>query len=177
MLASHSTSGDTSSYYEELRQYLDIPSFLAERSERSLHFSYQKYKTFLITVKTLNEKWKDGVLSYERKPSQEHIIKTMQLKTFWYDYIHKYFTKVGEHPDMVAWLENNDDAPSDIEVWGVEKKSYSFGDLDQYLKSGGVGLSKMKKEKSKGKEKARSSKKGKEKKKKKKKKLSKKSKK
>jgi hypothetical protein len=131
----------------------------------------------LIAVKTLDEKWKDGVLPYECKPSQEHIIETMQSKTFWYDYICKYFTKVGEHPDMVSWLENNDDAPSDIEVWRVEKKSYSFGDLDQYLKSGGVGLSKMKEEKSKGKEKAGSSKKGKEKEKEKEKKLSKKSKK
>jgi hypothetical protein len=116
----------------------------------------------LIAVKTLDEKWKDGVLPYERKPSQVHIIETMQLKTFWYDYICKYFSKVGEYPDMVAWLENSDDAPSDLEVWGVEKNSYSFGDLDEYLKSGGVGLSEKKKEeKSKGKEKVGSSKKGK----------------
>jgi len=162
MLASHSTPGDLVSYYNELMQHLDIPSSLVERSERSLRFSYQKYKAFLIAVKTLDAKWKNGVLPYERKPSQEHIIETMQSKTFWYDYIRKYFSKVGEYPDMVAWLENSDDAPSDLEVWGVEKKSYSFGDLDEYLKSGGVGLSEKKKEeKSKGKEKVGSSKKGK----------------
>jgi UDP-glucose 4-epimerase len=91
---------------------------------------------FLTAVKTLDEKWKDGVLPYKRKPLHEHIIKTMQSKTFWYDYIYKYFRKIGAHPDMVVWLENSDDALLNLEVWGVENKSYSFGDLDKYLKSG-----------------------------------------
>ena len=156
-----STPGDPAPYYNELMRHLDISSFLAERSERSLRFSYQKYKAFLTAVKTLDEKWKNGVLPYERKPLQEHIIETMQSKTFWYDYIRKYFTKVGAHLDMVAWLENSDDAPSDLEVWGVEKKSYSFGDLNEYLKSGGVGLSDKNEGGSEEKVKAGSSRKGK----------------
>jgi hypothetical protein len=121
-------------------KHLGIPSFLADRSERSLRFSYQKYKVFLTAVKTLDEKWKAGELPYTRRPLNEHIIETMQSKTYWYDYIRKYFGKVGDYPEMVAWLENDGDVPSDLEVWGVEKERYSFGDLDLYLKSGGVGL-------------------------------------
>ena len=137
--AGHSAASE-SSYYAELREYLGIPSYLSDRSERSLRFSYKKYMAFLSAVQVLEEKWKAKELPFARKPIQEHIIETMQSKTYWYDYIRKYFPKVVEYPEMVAWLENGDDAPSDLEVWGVEKAQYTFGDLDKYLKSGGVGL-------------------------------------
>jgi hypothetical protein len=41
---------------------------------------------------------------------------------------------------MVAWLEDADDAPSDVEVWKVEKGLYGFADLDMWLKNDGKGL-------------------------------------
>jgi len=133
-------AGEPLSYSEGLMQHLGIPSFLADHSEHLLHFSYQKYKVFLTAVKTLDEKWKVGELPYTHKPLNEHIIETMQSKTYWYDYICKYFMKIGDYPEMVAWLENDGDVPSDLVVWGVEKERYSFGDLDAYIKSGGAGL-------------------------------------
>ena len=34
---------------------------------------------------------------------------------------------------MVEWLENEEDKPEDIEVWGVEKSYYTFKDLIGYL--------------------------------------------
>jgi hypothetical protein len=37
---------------------------------------------------------------------------------------------------MVAWLEGGEDAPSDVEVWGLAKGQYGFGDLSLYLKRG-----------------------------------------
>jgi hypothetical protein len=138
--AVRSLPGEPLSYSEGLMKHLGILSFLADRSEHSLRFSYQKYKVFLTAVKMLDEKWKAGELPYTRRPLNEHIIEMMQSKTYWYDYIRKYFGKVGDYPEMVAWLENDGDVPSDLEVWGVEKERYSFGDLDLYLKSGGVGL-------------------------------------
>ena len=64
----------------------------------------------------------------------------MQSKTFWYDYIRKYFPRVSEYLEMVAWLENDEDASSDLEVWGVEKKHYGFMDLALWLKNEGKGL-------------------------------------
>ena len=104
------------SYSEGLIKHLGIPSFLADCSECLLRFLYQKCKMFLTAVKTLDEKWKAGELPYTRKPLNEHIIETMQSKTYWYDYICKYFGKVGDYPEMVAWLENDGDVPSDLEV-------------------------------------------------------------
>lgn len=145
-------------YLTELLDHLNIPSHLADRSQRSLRLSYEKYKAFLAAINVLDQKWKDGDLPYDRKPTQEHVIETMQSKTFWYTYIRKYFPRVSEYGDMVAWLEGGEDAPSDVEVWGVEKGQYGFGDLSLYLKRDGVGLVsdeelKGKKKSTKGKEK------------------------
>jgi hypothetical protein len=41
---------------------------------------------------------------------------------------------------MVAWLEDDEGGPTDVEVWGINKEHYGFGDLDLYLKRGGTGL-------------------------------------
>jgi len=151
--AGRSSSVDTSSYSNELMAYLSIPSVLADRSQRSLRHSYAKYKAFLTAIPILDKKWENGELPYPRKPTSEQVIETMQSKTFWYQYIRKFFPRVSEYPDMVAWLENTEDAQSDVEVWGVEKAQYGFVDLDVWLRNEGKGLEKKSK-KAKGKERA-----------------------
>jgi hypothetical protein len=79
----------------------------------------------------------------------------MQSKTFWYDYIRKYFPRVSEYSEMVAWLEDAEDASSDLDVWGVEKAQYGFVDLALWLKNEGKGLVlEGKSKKAKGKERA-----------------------
>ena len=134
--------------------HLNIPSYLADRSQRSLRHSYAKYKAFLGAIPVLEKKWKDGDLPYQRKPTHEQIIETMQSKTYWYAYIRKYFPRVSEYSEMVAWLEDAEDAPSDLEVWGVEKDQYGFVDLDIWLRNEGKGLMlEGKSRKGKGKEK------------------------
>ncbi|KAF8231620.1 hypothetical protein L208DRAFT_1276121 [Tricholoma matsutake] len=120
--------------------YLDIPSHLSDCSQCSLCHSYAKYKAFLAAVPILDKKWKDHELLYERKPTQEQIIEMMQSKTFWYDYICKYFSCVSAYPEMVLWLEDAEDAPSDLEIWKVEKGQYGFADLDAWLRNDGNGL-------------------------------------
>jgi len=162
--AGRSSSIDTSSYSTELMVHLDIPSTLADRSQRSLRHSYAKYKAFLAAIPVLEMKWDNGELPYHRKPTNEQVIETMQSKTFWYDYIRKYFPRVSAYSEMVAWLENAEDAPSDLEVWGVEKAQYGFIDLDVWLRNEGKGLvleGKSKKAKGKEKERAVSPEKGK----------------
>ena len=162
--AGRSSSIDTLSYSTELMVHLDIPSALADRSQRSLRHSYAKYKAFLAAIPVLDMKWNNSELPYQRKPTNEQVIETMQSKTFWYDYIRKYFPRVSEYSEMVAWLENAEDAPSDFGVWGVEKVQYGFVDLDLWLRNEGKGLvleEKSRKGKGKEKEKALSPEKGK----------------
>ena len=111
---------------------------------------------FLAAIPILEKKWKDNELPYPRKPTSEQVIETMESKTYWYQYIRRYFPHVSAYSEMVAWLENAEGAPSDLEVWGVEKAQYAFVDLDLWLRNDGKGLvleGKSKKEK--GKEKAK----------------------
>jgi hypothetical protein len=39
---------------------------------------------------------------------------------------------------MVEWLEGGDDSPPDLDVWHVEKDSYSFGDLFAFIQNEGT---------------------------------------
>ncbi|KAF8229355.1 hypothetical protein L208DRAFT_1482188 [Tricholoma matsutake] len=140
--------------------HLDIPSHLTNCSQCSLCHSYAKSKAFLTAVPILDKKWKDHELLYEWKPTQDQVIKTMQSKTFWHESICKYFSHVSAYPEMVSWLEDAKDAPSDLEVWKVEKGQYGFADLDAWLRNDGNGLMldglKKEKKSKKGKEKERS---------------------
>ncbi len=159
-----SSAIDTESYSSELMVHLDIPSSFADHSQRSLRHSYAKYMAFLAAIPILEKKWKDSELPYLRKPTSEQVIETMQSKTYWYQYIRRYFPRVSAYPEMVAWLENAEGAPSDLEVWEVEKAQYAFVDLDLWLRNDGKGLvleRKSKKEKEKAKEGTSSPEKGK----------------
>ena len=54
---------------------------------------------------------------------------------------------------MQKWLENNDDAPSSLKVWGVQKESYSYTDFDEWvLNHGTLDIEKKGKEKEKEKD-------------------------
>jgi hypothetical protein len=37
------------------------------------------------------------------------------------------------YPDMVEWLEDGEDRPSSVDVWGLQKTSYSFSDFKKWL--------------------------------------------
>ena len=90
-MPSHSTGHPAptanQAYYETLHEHLGIPAHLADRSEKSLCFSYAKFVAYNGAIKTLNEKWEKDELPWDQKPTCEHIIEIMQSKTFWYDYI------------------------------------------------------------------------------------------
>ena len=78
-----------------------------------------------------------------------HVSYQKYTKSFWHSHVKKYFSRVANHPLLVAWLENiPEDRPSDLEVWGMEKSSYTFKDLDAFLQqAAGKGKKKAKVEK------------------------------
>ena len=70
-----------------------------------------------------------------RKLTAVDLIELFVSKSFWHSHIKKYFSKVSNYPMLVEWLENEpEDRPSDVDVWGVQKSSYTFKDLDGYFK-------------------------------------------
>jgi len=50
------------------------------------------------------------------------IIQLFVSKSFFYSHYKKFFSKVPNHPDIVEWLENSPDAPSDGDLWVKRKE-------------------------------------------------------
>jgi hypothetical protein len=73
-------------------------------------------------------------------------------KSFFHSHYRRFFSKVAEYPEMVAWLENSEDQLDDVDLWGLEKTLYVFKDLDVWLQNGG-SLEKEEKEEEKKKKK------------------------
>ena len=61
------------------------------------------------------------------------LVELFVSKSFWHSHVNKYCSQVSDHPLMVEWLENGEDKPFDLDVWGVEKSNYTFKDLIAYL--------------------------------------------
>ncbi|KAF8869926.1 hypothetical protein BD779DRAFT_1681567 [Infundibulicybe gibba] len=61
----------------------------------------------------------------------------------------KAFAHVGCFPDLLQWLQEvkkEDGGPSDVEIWGELKPSYTFADLFTWLRNHGVQIKERKKE-------------------------------
>ncbi|KAG6904146.1 hypothetical protein DXG01_012275, partial [Tephrocybe rancida] len=140
----------------ELMTKLGISEHLANRSGFSLPLAYQKYLGYLKAVKTLESMVAAGTWSGNR-PTGTDVIEIFVSRSMWFDSYRPTFSKVHTYPTMVAWLEDEADAPGNLEAWGVERAKYTFKDLAEFLKNGGrlneeedKGKSKEKKNKDKG---------------------------
>jgi hypothetical protein len=135
----------------DLMTRLNIPFDLADRTDGSLHFAYQKYKAFLEATDTLASLCASGEWEGKR-PSVTDLIEIFQSKSMWHAHHAKAFSRVVDYPEMVSWLERRDDAPSNIGLWGFQKAAYHFKDLFAFLedkaaevgKSGGKNREKSK---------------------------------
>jgi hypothetical protein len=115
---------------------LDIPAHLTDRTDISLHHSYQKYKAYEDASTKLASMVADK-LWLGRKPSSAELIEVFIAKTrFWTNY-KPAFSRMAEYPEMEMWLNGDAGAGSDVEVWGYQKGQYFFPDLISYVKNGG----------------------------------------
>jgi hypothetical protein len=143
-------SGALSASKEAILTLLGISTHLGDRSDHSLHVSYQKYRAHLEATQTYERMVADGTW-IGNKLSAVDFIELFVSKSFWHSHVKKYFSKVSDHPLMVEWLENGAHRPSDVDVWGFEKSSYTFKDLDAYLQqAASKGKKKAKGDKGKG---------------------------
>ena len=131
------TGPSFTSFRDQLINLLHIPIYLTNRAPADLRVSYQKYLAFLTASITL-DKMCAAKTWPGKKPSVTDLIECFISKTFWHDYYKPSFMKLSSYPTMVAWLEGGDDAPSNLEAWGVEKSSYVFKDLIEFIGSKGV---------------------------------------
>jgi len=143
----HPTPSGEDSFAAGVLSQLGIPAHMADRDDRGLHVSYEKYKAYLEACRVYERKVADGVWT-GRKLTGTDLIQLFVSKSFWHSHYKPLFSKVSNHPDMVKWLEGHKDKPSDEVLWGYKRGTYQFKDLKGYLEEN----EKKKKGKGKGKD-------------------------
>jgi hypothetical protein len=113
---------------------LGISAHLSARNDRNIRLAYEKYKAYLQASQTLS-KMKDGSWP-GKKPSTIDLIEVFVSKSMWFSHYRPAFSKVADYSEMVKWLEDSDDKGTNLEVWGVEKESYSLTDLRKFVDNG-----------------------------------------
>ena len=129
-------------FKEKLVMVLQVPAELENHTDKGLHDAWKKYKAYLDAAKKLDELWDAGQLRnvFDRKPVQTDLKSLFKAKTQWHETYQKTFPRLYDHPDMVAWLEDQEDKQPDVDLWGINKASYTFADLKAWLANDGEGL-------------------------------------
>jgi hypothetical protein len=124
-------SGDLSK--KELVALLNIPEHLAQNIKNAgLKVNYAKYKACLQAQDTLSQKIKQGTWPAGiKKPTNTNIIELFVSRTYWHTYMTPAFHDISHYPPLKEWLENEDGAPADVDVWGTVQNNYSFADLQK----------------------------------------------
>lgn len=123
----------------QLMRILNIDHELSDRSNKGLRWCYKKYKAFNAAVQTMDEMFKKGKWPLPRKPNHTELVEIFLSKSFWHSHVTKSFSNVAGYPKMVEWLENeDDDGPSDFDVWHLQKSDYGFKELKEWLKNDGT---------------------------------------
>lgn len=148
-----STPAPVPSYKDELIALLSISPSLTERKEKGIRIAFQKYKAYIEASQTVDRMVTEGNWP-GKKPSSTDLIEIFVSKSVWHSHYKPFFSKIPNHPEMVAWLEEEEGHLSDLELWGVQKHTFTFQDLKKYLDN------KEQTTKDKGKKKADSSNKG-----------------
>ncbi len=142
LMSGPSSVGASLSFKDKLVMALEIPPQLANHTDKGLQDAWKKYKAYLDATKKLDELWDAGQLRnlFDRKPVQTDLKNLFKGKTQWHETYHKTFPRLDEYPEMVAWLENQEDKQPAIDLWGVKKSNYTFADLKSWLANSGKGI-------------------------------------
>jgi hypothetical protein len=117
---------------------------------------YKKYKAWNDAVAKL-----DGLRSANQwmlpDIGRSELINLFGGRAYWHSHIKKAFRDIHNYKLMVDWLEmkEDDDEPSDLQVWHVEKSHYTFKDLGLWKKDGTLDKDYQRRQKEKGKAKAK----------------------
>ena len=98
----------------------------------TLQLAYRKYKAYLEAQRKLESKVNKGTW-VGKKPTNTDLVELFVGKSMFYQYYKKGFGNINDFPIMMEWLEGGEGAPSDLDVWGVERTTYTFADLFKYF--------------------------------------------
>jgi hypothetical protein len=115
---------------------LTINESLCYDTNPTLQVMYQRYTHIhdiqaQIADMVAEHKW---LTKFGKYPNKTEIIGLFVAKTTWHNSYAKVFPMVDSYEHMLAWLEGDPDAKSDLDLWGVTKSKYSIADLGEWLK-------------------------------------------
>lgn len=130
-----STSCDPSSITtsEDLIDVLEIDATLCARgSQLGLQYHWKKYLAVQAALAKMNTMVSDG--TWKGKPATKRdIIEVFISSSYFFSHHEKLFQPLikdtRKYPILRKWLEGGEDAPSDLEAWGLEKRLYKFQDM------------------------------------------------
>jgi len=93
-----------------------------------IRYYYQRYKAVLAATLKYEKMHKSKDWDASFIPTTNDIINIVTSRTMWYSH-YKLFEKVSRYTQMMDWLNETDDAPADIELWGFESGVYQWAHL------------------------------------------------
>jgi len=135
---------------------LGIDPALTHRTDPSLRIWYKKYNSYNEAVAKLTEMKAANTWTLANVGRTE-LINLFSGRSFWHSHVSGAFGDIQNHKAMVQWLEwvEDDEGPSDLEVWHLQKPHYTFKDLGIWKKEGTLNKDYKKKLQQKEKAKAR----------------------
>jgi len=142
----------------QIANALEVDPALTYRTDPSLRMWYKKYNALNDVVAKLDRLKSSGQWTLP-DISQTELINLFSGRAYWHSHIKKAFRDIHNHRIMVEWLERNDDndEPSDLQVWHSEKSHYTFKDLGIWKTEGTLDKDYQRRQKEKGKAKAKTS--------------------
>ena len=138
----------------QLIQDLDIPMRLTRQVQgKSLCDSWERYQAGLAAIAKSAK--------MQKKPTEKSITDIFIGKSQWFNW-NKIFVKVKPYDSMVKWLNRDEDALDDMDVWKGELQDYTLENLKTWVDNGGKLVDNKGKGKSGGEEEKKKKKKKKE---------------
>lgn len=132
-------------YRALLAERLGIPDHVTVRLRHvPLPHAYLRYKEFNIAHNKLKTMITNGTWT-GKPPLKRDLMEVFARKSSFYKDNIAVFKQVYQYPDLVQWLEEDEDALTGTELFGVAKQSYTFRDVRDYLERTKPGQQKKRK--------------------------------
>ena len=95
---------------------------------KSLHDFWVRYQAGLAAISKRNK--------MQKKPTEKSITDIFIGKSQWFNW-NRIFIKVKPYDNMIKWLNRDEDALDDVEVWKGELDDYNLENLKTWLDNGG----------------------------------------
>ena len=139
-MTSHSTSREQSMHPNssltplglQLAELLDIPMTLTTRPKSvDIRIAYSKYLAYQEANTKMLHMIDDGTWPID--PPGDALIETFVSKSVWHANYKILFPQVIQYPRLAKWLRSEKDAMTSVELFGKEKRCFTFVDLRRLL--------------------------------------------